>query len=159
MVINIHRGDVGYVIDVYNTADDLVCTNSIWDDDLDAVAEAPDIVTVTCYGDTKEYTREEAIEFFKEGMWSCDPGSSEYSRYATIVDQLESGSTHACDTINEQENPWQAMYDKHGDVKCAEALKEAYRELKEKTENDIYGESYLDEVAEAASEQRAKAME
>lgn len=82
MVINIHRGDVGYVIDVYNTNDDLVCTNSIWDDDLDPAVEEP-----------------------------------------------------------------------------AEALKEAYRELKEEAENAIWGERYLDEVAEAASEQRDKAME
>lgn len=82
MVIIIHRGDVGYVIDVYNTNDDLVCTNSIWDDDLDTAVEEP-----------------------------------------------------------------------------AEALKEACRELKEKAENATRGERYLDEVAEAASEQRDKAME
>jgi hypothetical protein len=41
MFINIYRGDVGYVIDVYNTNDDLVCTNSIWDDDLDTAVEEP----------------------------------------------------------------------------------------------------------------------
>lgn len=154
-----------------------------------------DIVVVTCYGDTKEYNREEAIDFFKEGMWSCDPGSSEYSRYAMIVDQLESGSTYACDEIVEHESVWQDMYDKHPDtveeliisavredcekhynmeltdadwqkiytkctdVKRAEALKKACRELKEKAENATWGERYLDEVAEAASEQRDKAME
>jgi hypothetical protein len=67
---------------VYNTNDDLVCTNSIWDDDLDPAVEEP-----------------------------------------------------------------------------AEALQEACRDLKEKAENATWGERYLDEVAEAASEQRAKAME
>jgi ATP-dependent Lon protease len=195
MVINIHRGDVGYVIDVYNTNDDLVCTNSIWDDDLDTAVEEPDIVTVTCYGQTKEYNRKEAIDFFTEGMLWCDPGSSEYSRYAMIVSQLESGSTHACDTVSEQESKWQGVYDKHSDtveelivsavredcekhynmeltdadwqkiytkctdVKRAEALKEAYRELKEELGDDAVDESYLDEVAEAASEQYDKARE
>ena len=117
-----------------------------------------DIVLVTCYGDTKEYNREEAIDFFKEGMLWCDPGSSEYSRYAMIVDQLESGSTHACDTVSEQESVWQALYNKHDGNKYAEALKKSYRELKEELEDDTWDDSYLDEVAEAASEQRAKAM-
>lgn len=44
-----------------------------------------DIVLVTCYGNTKEYTRQEAIDFFTEGMLWCDPGSSEFSRYVTLL--------------------------------------------------------------------------
>lgn len=49
-------------------------------------------VTVTCYGKTETYkSKKEAISFFKEGMMWCDPGSSEYARYATIVMKLESG--------------------------------------------------------------------
>lgn len=49
-------------------------------------------VTVTCYGKTKTYkSKREAISIFKEGMKWCDPGSSEFERYAIIVMKLESG--------------------------------------------------------------------
>lgn len=56
-----------------------------------------DIVVVTCYGNTKEYNREEAIDHFTEGMLWCDPGSSEFSRYANIVSQLRCGCTFVSD--------------------------------------------------------------
>lgn len=42
-------------------------------------------------------TAEEAIRYFVEGMMWCDPGSSEYGRYATIVGKLEAGNTTASD--------------------------------------------------------------
>lgn len=55
-------------------------------------------ITTQCYGHCDEWdSREQAIATFKEGMANCDPNSSEYSRYATIVAKLESGATFADD--------------------------------------------------------------
>lgn len=55
-------------------------------------------VKVTCYGETKTWkTAQKAIDFFSEGMDWCDPGSSEYSRYAHIVRQLSLGKTEVTD--------------------------------------------------------------
>lgn len=55
-------------------------------------------VRVTCYDETEEYkSAEEAIAHFKEGMSYCDPGSSEFARYASIVAQLEAGKTEVSD--------------------------------------------------------------
>ena len=48
-------------------------------------------VNVTCYGKTKKYIRRKAIEFFLNGMMSCDPDSSEYDRYETIHRRLLNG--------------------------------------------------------------------
>jgi hypothetical protein len=56
------------------------------------------MVTVTCYGTTQVFkSRKKAIDFFEEGMMWCDPGSSEFSRYANIVMQLKSGMTDVSD--------------------------------------------------------------
>lgn len=55
-------------------------------------------VKVTCYGETKIYpSAKEAIEYFKEGMLWCDPNSSEFARYATIVARLMNGDTEVDD--------------------------------------------------------------
>ena len=55
-------------------------------------------VTVTCYGKTKSWpSAQKAYNFFSQGMESCDPGSSEYSRYAYIVEQLNRGETEVTD--------------------------------------------------------------
>ena len=45
-----------------------------------------DMVTITCYGKTETMTRSEAINFYVDGMMSCD--GAEKSRYANIVGQL-----------------------------------------------------------------------
>lgn len=55
-------------------------------------------VKVTCYGETKVYPNaQEAIDFFREGMLWCDPNSSEFSRYATIVSRLMCGDIEVSD--------------------------------------------------------------
>ena len=55
-------------------------------------------VKVTCYGETDIWeTAQKAIDFYTEGMNACDPGSSEYSRYAHIVRQLVLGKTEVTD--------------------------------------------------------------
>jgi len=55
------------------------------------------IVTV-CYRQRREWsTRREAVEYFQEGMMSCDPMSHEHLRYETIVDQLKGGAYYATD--------------------------------------------------------------
>ena len=56
-----------------------------------------DQVSVTCYGTTETLTRQEAIAKYSEGMAACDPGSSEYSRYANIVQQAIYGVTNIKD--------------------------------------------------------------
>ena len=56
------------------------------------------IIVTVCYGQRREWdTRQEAIDYFVEGMWSCDPMSHEYLRYATIVEQLKGGTFYATD--------------------------------------------------------------
>lgn len=53
-------------------------------------------VTVKCYGKDKTYTtRQEAINFYKEGI-RCSDGA-EQQRYVRIVMQLEDGAMHATD--------------------------------------------------------------
>ena len=55
-------------------------------------------VITECYGQRSRWNnRYDAIAYFREGMASCDPNSSEYSRYATIVAKLETGATLADD--------------------------------------------------------------
>ena len=55
-------------------------------------------VKVTCGGETETWeTAQKAIDFYSEGMDWCDPGSSEYSRYAHIVRQLSLGKTEVTD--------------------------------------------------------------
>ena len=59
-------------------------------------------VSVKCYDEIKTFTsKKAALAYFKEGMYSCDPGSSEYERYDLIVAQLKAGETYATDNINE----------------------------------------------------------
>lgn len=48
-----------------------------------------DIVTITCYGKTKEYERQEAIIYFLQCMM-CSEGA-EQSRYTNIYLKLISG--------------------------------------------------------------------
>ena len=48
-------------------------------------------VTVTCYRKKEKMTRRAAIDYYQEGMACCDPGSSEFERYATIYMQLTLG--------------------------------------------------------------------
>lgn len=51
-------------------------------------------IYVKVYNRLDEYANaKEAISFYKEGMAACDPNSSEYSRYAYIVDYLKMGYT------------------------------------------------------------------
>ncbi len=55
-------------------------------------------VKVTCYRETETYpSAKAAIEHFTEGMWSCDPRSSEYRRYELIVERLQEGQTEVDD--------------------------------------------------------------
>lgn len=57
----------------------------------------PDMVTVTCYGTKRTMERNAAIAFFSQGVDECDPGSSECSRYVSIVRQLRLGLTEVSD--------------------------------------------------------------
>ena len=52
-------------------------------------------VRVTCYGKTKTWVREKAIDEFYEGMMCCD--GSEAERYKTIYCQLMEGHTVVSD--------------------------------------------------------------
>ena len=53
-------------------------------------------VKTVCYGDERVWdSREEALEYFLEGMLNCE--GSEQSRYATIYAQLKSGASYATD--------------------------------------------------------------
>ena len=60
------------------------------------------MVKTVCYKQEREWpSRRAAIAYFTEGMMSCDPGSSEYDRYATIVEKLKMGATTATDSMEE----------------------------------------------------------
>ena len=48
-------------------------------------------VTITCYGTTEEYDRDEALREFTEGVLYCD--GSERDRYCSIVSGLRAGLT------------------------------------------------------------------
>lgn len=53
-------------------------------------------VTTVCYGETTVWdTRQEAMEYFADGMANCE--GSEQSRYASIYCQLAEGSRYATD--------------------------------------------------------------
>ena len=54
-----------------------------------------DKVKVTCYGQTKEYTRKQALKEFREAMRCCE--GSERDRYCNIVWDLEDGKTECND--------------------------------------------------------------
>ena len=57
-----------------------------------------DVVTITCYGRTETRERKAAIDFYSQGMDECDTGSSEWTRYATIVRQLRLGLREVFDS-------------------------------------------------------------
>lgn len=59
------------------------------------MAKMTDKVKVTCYGQTKEYTRKQALKEFREAI-RCSEGS-ERDRYVNIVCQLEDGETECND--------------------------------------------------------------
>lgn len=54
-----------------------------------------DIVKVTCYGETKTYTRKEAMELFLEAMM-CSEGA-ERERYSRIYFALSAGLNKVSD--------------------------------------------------------------
>lgn len=54
-----------------------------------------DPVTVICYGQSKEWDRWEAIDFFTEGVAACD--GSEKERYNNILLKLLTGETTCSD--------------------------------------------------------------
>lgn len=56
-----------------------------------------DIVHVTCYNKRKEYKRQEALDFFFEGMM-CSEGS-ERDRYTNIYEQLMLGYKECYDEV------------------------------------------------------------
>lgn len=73
---------------------------------LDIIREGVEPVSVFIDGEEHVYDSvEEAKEDMLMGMSFCDPGSSEYSRYAYILQQLEQGCTDCKDTLDEAENP------------------------------------------------------
>lgn len=58
---------------------------------------AMDRVTTICYGQRREWAdRWEAVEFFKEGVISCD--GSEAERYTAILLKLLAGETECEDS-------------------------------------------------------------
>lgn len=50
-----------------------------------------DMVTITCNGDTEQWERNKALEFFSECVRGCD--GHEKLRYMYIVECLECGDT------------------------------------------------------------------
>lgn len=60
------------------------------------MAKMTDKVKITCYGETKEWIRKDALKFYKEAERCCE--GSERERYMNIVDQLEDGETVCVDT-------------------------------------------------------------
>lgn len=53
-------------------------------------------VTTVCYGETKVWdSRDEALQYFLEGMTCCE--GSESQRYALIYSRLQNGSYYATD--------------------------------------------------------------
>lgn len=54
-----------------------------------ARARINDKVEVTCYGETKVWRRQEAMDFFLEGALTCEGAESE--RYLRIYGRLHAG--------------------------------------------------------------------
>lgn len=54
-------------------------------------------VTITCYRQTEQMKRHEAIDFYLEGMMCCE--GSEAERYATIYGQLMQGLKNCSDMV------------------------------------------------------------
>ena len=58
----------------------------------------PNKITVTVYGQIKQFDNEEqAMRFFIEAFYSCDPNSSEASRYTKIIRDIAFGKTKITD--------------------------------------------------------------
>lgn len=58
------------------------------------------MITTICYGKKETFkSRQAAINSFMEAIDGCDPGSSECSRYISIVQQLRAGADVATDDI------------------------------------------------------------
>ena len=56
------------------------------------------MITIVCYDRKETWSgRYKAIKFYKTGMNCCDPYSSEWERYSTIVAQLMCGFDFCCD--------------------------------------------------------------
>ena len=60
-------------------------------------AQMNEQVTVTCYGNKKQYTRKNALDFFRRAILNCDPDSSESDRYQGIYIQVVNGDTIVSD--------------------------------------------------------------
>ena len=60
-------------------------------------AQMNEQVTVTCYGNKKQYTRKNALDFFRRAILNCDPDSSESDRYQGIYIQLVDGKIDVTD--------------------------------------------------------------
>ena len=70
-------------------------------------------VKVTCYDKVREFKSvKAAIAFYEEGMCSCDPNSSEFDRYAIIVDQLYEGKTEVTDNPTYTKEELEAWFGK-----------------------------------------------
>lgn len=55
-------------------------------------------IKVTCYNTVFYFdSKKEAIKYFEHGMRCCDIFSSEWIRYADIVDRLKAGNTEVSD--------------------------------------------------------------
>lgn len=59
-----------------------------------------DIVTITCYRQTKTMHRQQAIAEYQEAMLCCE--GSEAERYSNIYFQLLEGCKHCCDTPEQE---------------------------------------------------------
>lgn len=57
--------------------------------DVEESSSLDDIVTITCYNQTEEMVRRDAIKFYADGMAYCD--GSERDRYTNIYLQLMGG--------------------------------------------------------------------
>lgn len=56
-----------------------------------------DLVVVTCYGKSKIWERQKALDYFLEGAYECDGAESE--RYFNIYYQLYHGAKEATDEM------------------------------------------------------------
>lgn len=59
------------------------------------MAKMTDKVKITCYGETEEMTRGQALKKYKQAMRCCE--GSERERYCNIVMDLEDGKTECKD--------------------------------------------------------------
>ena len=99
-------------------------------------------VTTKCYGEVKTWkSKAEAIKYFTEAMFGCDPGTSECARYTTILSKLRSGETMATDDEDDYENDdfesLVAQFEKKETKKKLEKVQDqlAQEEQEEQTQN------------------------